>query len=1134
MKFLKLEIQNLASLDRQEGETINFEEGALGDSTIFSIVGPTGSGKSTILDAICLALYNRAPRYPRKKGDRNQNIEIYGNLEEEEKNRLAPTDSRNIITRGKKQGFSKLTFLANNGTVYRAEWFVRKKTKRFEDPTLSLYKISTNDGVYCEEADDWNKLPQIIGLDYDQFLRTVLIAQGSFANFLTAKENERYELLEKLIGCEELYTGIASKIKEQKEDAVKAYDLIAADFKAQEKDIIPEEELNALTTRIEELEKIEKAVNEELSKITEALAWYAESDRHQENIAKFQTAFNEAKQLMEAFAEQANRLSLHDATLPAVSLFKDIKTSEANILTHEKTLAELRKTIAEKELLIKSEEEVTLKQLKLTAQEASDEYAKQRPHINKAREIKTGLDALKTSMTEKTKAKEDAAKAKKKADKDVADNNKSIEQAESALGRARKSLAALQDEISAKEELVKQETEKAVNAYDIEAKKLEDCDAVTLQDAKTQAENTLTDIKSAIRIQNDLKPKRRNRQDNLDLQKQLTDRNLTITEQLKTFRIEALNEELDTLTSSYTLMTSEKWDMHRGKLVEGAACPLCGATHHPYHDKDAIVPVINDLSNLINQKREILNKQRDEHQQLTQEQSKNNGLLDGIRKTMKTLDSEIAGLEREWNDIIGIHGNWSEDVDSLSLLKPEIEKMVTETTSKLKAYNDLLKHVDALRKAKETQEKAQQDYAKSAAEKKAAAEKKVTDATTLLETEKGKTPNLKSQQQEKAAALKSSEEALLKVQQEVDAMTKALKQEIGDKEPDAYEKALNDAKTKAEESVRAKTEAISQLREQLNGVKGKESATKTHKDNERNTAVRKKEELSSWLSDYNESHTDNALTEETIALLYSSTDNWEDIRDKQKQLRESYTTAETTLKNENEAYNRHQQSRPSLSKTEERATLLQRKAELEAHSNQELVDAKARSQRHNAAKEMMGNIFSQKQEAELVKREWEEIYDAIGSDGKTLRKIAQCYTLRFLIEHANAEICKFNSRYELLQVKNSLGIRVIDHDRADDVRDTTSLSGGETFIVSLGLALGLSSLSSRNISFENLFIDEGFGTLDPNTLDTVIDSLAGLQTSQGKKVGVISHTDTMFERISTQIRIIPNGNSGSSRIELYP
>ena len=218
----------------------------------------------------------------------------------------------------------------------------------------------------------------------------------------------------------------------------------------------------------------------------------------------------------------------------------------------------------------------------------------------------------------------------------------------------------------------------------------------------------------------------------------------------------------------------------------------------------------------------------------------------------------------------------------------------------------------------------------------------------------------------------------------------------------------------------------------------------------------------------------------------------------------------------------------------QKEALLEKKAELENVSNQELIDTKARLQRHNMAKELMGNMFAQKQKAEVAKREWEEIADAIGGDGKTLRKIAQCYTLRFLIEHANVEIRKFNSRYELQQVKNSLGIRVVDHDRADDVRDTTSLSGGETFIVSLGLALGLSSLSSRNISFENLFIDEGFGTLDPDTLATVIDSLAMLQSSQGKKVGVISHTDTMSERITTQIRIIKDGNSGSSHIEIYP
>ena len=206
-----------------------------------------------------------------------------------------------------------------------------------------------------------------------------------------------------------------------------------------------------------------------------------------------------------------------------------------------------------------------------------------------------------------------------------------------------------------------------------------------------------------------------------------------------------------------------------------------------------------------------------------------------------------------------------------------------------------------------------------------------------------------------------------------------------------------------------------------------------------------------------------------------------------------------------ETHDRHQTDKPE----KEREVLVTEGQELRNNSrNDELVTAKAKMKNHDDAMALLGDKVEELKQATKMKDDWTAITDAIGGEGKTLRKIAQCYTLSFLIEHANVEIRKFNRRYELQQVKNSLGIRVIDHDRADDVRETASLSGGDTFIVSLGLALGLSALSSRNISFENLFIDEGFGTLDPDMLLTVVDSLAMLQTSQGKKVGVISHTDT--------------------------
>lgn len=596
MKFLQLEILNLASLDKQGGEVINFEEGALGESTIFSIVGPTGSGKSTLLDAICLALYNRAPRYPRKKGDKNQNIEIFGAADASENNRLAPTDSRNILTRGKKEGYSKLTFLANNGSIYRAEWHVRFQRVRYENAKTALYKITRNGEEITEETADWNELPNIIGLDYDQFLRTVLIAQGSFANFLTAKENERYELLEKLIGCEETYTNIATEIKKAKDQATDAYNQMAASVEAVKQNLLNDEELVQLKEEIDRLEKAEK--------------------------------------------ELANSKGSHQTIL------SQNKTMKENLQTKEKELD---------------------------------------------------------------------------------------------------------------------------------------------------------------------------------------------------FWIEEYNKQLEE------------------KSIEG----------------------------------------KDSEEEGIEERSIEPSLID--RNTIR----EMLHSAENWN--------------AIRREKDEKEKAVASTTALYQSA-----------------EKAHQQH---------------------LEHQPAQTRDV-----------------LLAIQQEY------------------------------------------QERSQRN----------------------------------------------------------------------------------------------------------------------ELIAAKARMQNHQEAVKQLGDKAEALNLVTQEKDDWTAITDAIGADGKTLRKIAQCYTLSFLIAHANQEIRKFNSRYELQQVKHSLGIRVIDHDRADDIRDTTSLSGGETFIVSLGLALGLSALSSRNISFENLFIDEGFGTLDPDTLATVIDSLAMLQSSQGKKVGVISHTDTMSERITTQIRIIKNGNSGSSHIEIYP
>lgn len=1124
MKLIKLEILNLASLDRPGGEIIDFEQGALKDSTIFSIVGPTGSGKSTILDAICLALYNRAPRYPRKKGDRNQNIEIYGDLEEGEKNRLAPTDSRNILTRGKKEGFSKLTFLANNGFIYRAEWYVKFNRTKFDNVISSLYKLTTHERQPTEEIADWNELPQIIGLDYDQFLRTVLIAQGSFANFLTAKENERYELLEKLIGCEELYTGISNKIKIKKDEAIQAYTEINAHFQAFEKDILPDEELETLHVRIKELEAEEKKAKELLLKTNEALQWYVIEATHQQNITTFKENKAQVEKAQEEAKPQIERLNLHDSTLPAISYYKSMKEAEANINKTTNEMIDLEAQIVQCDLQIKKGESI-LNDLKTTETRAQTILEEQKPHINRAHTIKGELDIACLSVKEKEETQKTSETAHQKAKDEVNSNRHAIDKAEEVFQQMKKAYALLKDEIEQQKQELAEEVKQRTEAFQTENKVIESINADQLQKDKEQADQKKFDLKEAIRIQEDYHKKQASLQECKELQQKLTERNLQITEDLGKFTIDELQKEVETLKKTYTLMTSENWSTHRQNLEEGKPCPLCGATHHPYQKDENLAPVVNELQEMITSKEKTLNEQIELRNNRKKEQGENLGKLQSIEKNIHSYQEELNKLQAEWADIHQKHADWPADVEKLKAMQPAVIDEVESISNSLKNYHAKVNQVNELRKKKETIEKKQATYIDEAEKKLRDAEQKQNEAEIHLKTEAGKTENLIAQEKEKEVALNLAISNLKEAQKIREEKILSLQAEIGDKDPDELEQTLMKAKQDATEAFEHEQQKIIVLREERKTMDGKKEAMNHALSEKKQTLTNHQKSLDAWLKDFKPQ-----LTSEDIAALYESTDNWEEIRKKQTELLTAFTTAQTTLKNEEDALAKHQEKKPAESKEE----LTSRKAELENMSNAELTDSKARWQRHIHAKEQMGSLFEQRQASALLKDEWEDIAEAIGGDGKTLRKIAQCYTLHFLIEHANVEIRKFNNRYELQQVKNSLGIRVIDHDRADDVRDTTSLSGGETFIVSLGLALGLSALSSRNISFENLFIDEGFGTLDPDTLATVIDSLAMLQSSQGKKVGVISHTDTMSERITTQIRIIKNGNSGSSHIEIYP
>lgn len=1136
MKFLQLEILNLASLDKQGGEVINFEEGALGESTIFSIVGPTGSGKSTLLDAICLALYNRAPRYPRKKGDKNQNIEIFGAADASESNRLAPTDSRNILTRGKKEGYSKLTFLANNGSIYRAEWHVRFQRVRYENAKTALYKITRNGEEITEEAADWNELPNIIGLDYDQFLRTVLIAQGSFANFLTAKENERYELLEKLIGCEETYTNIATEIKKAKDQATDAYNQMAASVEAVKQNLLNDEELTQLKEEIDRLEKAEKELDSQLQAISKDLQWFEENDKQIKQIAICQSDMRQAADAIKAMQAQILHLQLHDEVQPAVNQLQEVERQTQSIHEQEENILKAEENIKSQESAI-SESEKALASLKEAVSKAQEQQEKALPVIAEARALKTKMEAAMPNLKEKKEALELAQKENLTAQKDVEENARNIQKWEAETEKANLALKTTKEEIAKQKQVLHEATQAAEQAWEKERNKTAGQNIEELQSHKSAAEKKLQDVQQAIKVVAHLDTATTEKQKNEERIQVLGKRNGEIDEALGKLSIEALEKESLTLRNAYTLMVSEKWEIHRANLTEGKPCPLCGSTTHPYHtDNRQFEEATTELSQLLKAKENLLKLQQKEEKDLSGERKQNDGEVQTLQKQQEKLSGEIATYEEDWKALIAQYPKIPKAEAELKSLLPIYENKAKDASSKLSLFNKIQKEIERLTQLKDKAVKDEAAYESKASTIQNKAQENTSTCATKLAEQKALTTNLISQQKSKEEAYGKALQAWNSAKKEMEEWQEKYKQILNGEEPDAAEQRLTAAKDEATKAADTQNENINKLKAELANSKGSHQTMQSQNKTMKENLQEKEKELDLWIEEYNKQLEEKSIEppfidRNTIREMLHSAEDWNAIRRGKDEKEKAVASTTALYQSAEKAHQQHLEHQPA--QTRDALLAIQQEYQERSQRN-ELIAANARMQNHQEAVKQLGDKAEALQLVTQEKDDWTAITDAIGADGKTLRKIAQCYTLSFLIAHANQEIRKFNSRYELQQVKHSLGIRVIDHDRADDIRDTTSLSGGETFIVSLGLALGLSALSSRNISFENLFIDEGFGTLDPDTLATVIDSLAMLQSSQGKKVGVISHTDTMSERITTQIRIIKNGNSGSSHIEIYP
>jgi len=201
--------------------------------------------------------------------------------------------------------------------------------------------------------------------------------------------------------------------------------------------------------------------------------------------------------------------------------------------------------------------------------------------------------------------------------------------------------------------------------------------------------------------------------------------------------------------------------------------------------------------------------------------------------------------------------------------------------------------------------------------------------------------------------------------------------------------------------------------------------------------------------------------------------------------------------------------------------------------NQKYIEVSSLLIAHDKAVESLGKLSTDMEKARTDYAWWSRLSKVFGSaDGKRFRQQAQQHTFAGLVARANTRLARFSPRYRLAVLPHTLTLEVVDCDMFDRTRYANSLSGGETFVVSLALALALSSLSGAGLPLSNLFIDEGFGNLDRQSLDLVMSALANLENDAGCKVGIISHTEQIRTGITPQVHLIPRHALGSSQIRI--
>ena len=1212
MRILHVRFENLNSLEGQWH--VDFTHPAYQANPIFAITGPTGSGKTTLLDAICLALYGRTPRL-----------------------KIISKSVNEVLTRQTGACFAEVTFDTINGT-FRCHWSQHRSRKKssgdLQQPRHEIVDHTTNTIIENKIKNVAKAVEEATGMNFDQFTRSILLAQGSFAAFLQAHPDDRAPLLEQITGTE-IFSRISQKIHEITTQRERVYH-----EKTQEIDalaVLSGDEEKQLKQHLEKILHESEVIQQQINNLNTQITWREKLSSLQSEIASLKIEQKDIQRLLKdqiPLRTQIKRAILANSFVPQYEILlrdKKIQLNELEELTEiQKERNELEKSCnalsqqlqtiedkriaTEEELKVERELAKTVREFDVKIKEYSENQKTEEHKVDQIRiHLATTQESLSVINSKLCEAKKELQKCtdyleENMADAKLVENFALLEEMahpHSAItgkihdySERQKQLAVEKQDMDDKLSTAAQnltslhnEQKKLQRNYDNTARELQEIrqqnphiheDLENNRNLSTLLGRLEIQINDAQVISAELK-KRQAEIDRYSITlKEDKDRENTLSTQIADQeRLVQKQEEIVYLKNRIASYEEERLNLRRG-----LPCPLCGATEHPFCDDSPKTRHVGSKGTLIREK-ETLYTLQNNYLEIKEKIAGLAAALQGLENETDNLNKRLTTSNREIDTIIA-EGNLLENYREMSVLNKEKQRINEQKDSlqhKLKQIENLKIEEDKVRNQLDECNQKVSEREKNYSEIEYKQKRLIQNAEDLNK----QIHELTEQLYQYTAKLKESLQSCGIAQETNHILAEILDDLSGRrgkwekhqkrmhvlqlevKELEGEGHKFDELQKKLNQNLHEQLDIFQKIGMRLKDLTDERTALygNKHPDIEENKLIKQLSTLTASIKDCSEK-LENCRTE--LTRITEKSAQLKIVTDKRGQsLQEEHASFVHNIKAEGfdtesefssailsaERISQIESSVKLLdSRADKNSTLIEEKKQslkTEKHKDLTAADTQTLKDRLDVQHTKQQEFFQERgriqaileeNEKHVIKQknkkkkllklkqdltQWQKMNTLIGSaSGKKFRNFAQGITFDTVAALANTNLQKMSDRYILVRDRNHpLELNIIDNYRAGDIRSTKNLSGGESFLVSLALALGLSNMAGDNIRVDSLFLDEGFGTLDEETLETALQTLSSLQR-EGKMIGIISHIPLLKERIETQIQVIPGRGGHSS------